>query len=98
MVIKENQEYLEKKRIEILEAIKPICESFEIKDYDYLVNHEKGIERLVINGTQIGCRFNSLSAVIDELIGYIFVQRWTRNRSLGAFQKQTLNVIRRYWI
>lgn len=91
-----NQEYLEQKRIEILEKIKPICEAFKITDYDYHV--EKGIERLRIYETYIGCSLNSIDAVIDELVGYIFVKRWTRNRHLGAFQTQILNVIKRYWI
>ena len=86
------------KRQQMLEAIKPICEAFNIKDYDYLIDVEKGIERLVVNGTKIGCSCNSVMATIDELVGYIFVQRWTRNRSLGAFQTQTLNVVKRYWI
>ena len=86
------------KRQQVLEAIKPICEVFKIEEYDYWIDEERGIERLVVQGTEIGCSCNSISAVIDELIGYIFVQRWTRNRSLGAFQTQTLNVIKRYWI
>lgn len=86
------------KRQQMLEAIKPICEVFNIKDYDYLIDVEKGIETLVVNGTKIGCSCNSVMATIDELVGYIFVRRWTRNRSLGAFQTQTLNVIKRYWI
>lgn len=90
------QEYLEEKRIEVLEKIKPICEAFKITDYDYHV--EKGIERLRINETYIGCSCNSIDAVIDELIAYIFVKRFCRNRSLGAFEKQTLNVIKRYWL
>ena len=86
------------KRQQVLEAIKPICEVFKIEEYDYWIDEERGIERLVVQGTEIGCSCNSISAVIDELIGYIFVKRWTRNRSLGAFQTQTLNVIKRYWI
>ena len=86
------------KRQQILEAIKPICDAFGIKEYDYLIDEKNGIERLIVNGVKIGCSCNSVTATIDELVGYIFVQRWTRNRSLGAFQTQTLNVIKRYWI
>lgn len=86
------------KREQVLEAIKPICEVFKIEEYDYWIDEERGIERLVVQGTEIGCSCNSISAVIDELIGYIFVRRWTRNRSLGAFQPQVLKVIKRYWI
>ena len=38
--------YHKQKREKILEVIKPICELFEIKDYDYILNNEK--ERLVV--------------------------------------------------
>ena len=86
------------KRQQVLEAIKPICDAFGIKEYDYLIDEKNGIESLIVNGVKIGCSCNSVMATIDELVGYIFVQRWTRNRSLGAFQTQTLNVIKRYWI
>lgn len=86
------------KREQVLEAIKPICEAFGIEDYDYIVEKNEIIERLVINGQQIGCSCNSVSAVIDELIGYIFVKRWNKNRTLGPFSTQVLNVIKRYWI
>ena len=80
----------------MLTTITPICNAFGIKDFDYIITEEK--ERLIINHTEIGCSGNSVSAVVDELIGYIFVVRWCRNRSLGAFEKQTLNVIQRHWI
>ena len=86
------------KREQVLNAIKPICEAFKIDDYDYVIDYEKGIERLRIYDTEIGRSCNSVSAIIDELVGYIFVNRWTRNRHLGAFQTQVLNVIKRYWI
>lgn len=36
------------KKERVLEVIKPICEVFEIKDYDYIMNDEK--ERLVVEG------------------------------------------------
>ena len=86
------------KRLEILEAIKPICDAFGITDYDYEVDIEKGIERLRINSTSIGCSCNSALATINELIGYIFITRWCRYRDLGTFATQTKNVIRRYWL
>lgn len=90
-------EYLENKRLEVLEAIKPICEAFNISNYDYLVKSSGQRETLKIEDTYIGCSSNSVSAVIDELVGYIFICRW-RGRSLGAFGTQTKNVIRLYWI
>jgi hypothetical protein len=86
------------KRTEILEAIKPICEAFGITEYDYVINYKRGIERLIVNGIEIGCSCNSVSAVIDELIGYIFIKIYCRNRSLGAFETQVKNQIKRYWI
>ena len=90
--------YLEQKRKEVLEEIKPICEAFKIKDYGYIVKESGQRETLRIYNTYIGCSCNSISAVIDELIGWIFVKIYCKNRSIGAFEKQTLNVIRKYWI
>ena len=90
-------EQLEAKRIEVLEAIKPICEAFKINDYDYEVKDSGQRETLRIGNTRIGCSRNSISAVIDELVGYIFIMRW-RDRNLGAFSVQTKNVIKRWWI
>lgn len=91
-------EYLIKKRIEVLDAIKPICEAFNITDYDYEINTENGTEILRIYDVRIGCSCNSISAVKDELIGFIFLRTWCRDRSLGAFSTQCKNVIKRYWI
>lgn len=85
------------KREKILIEIKPICDCFGIADYDYIIN-ESGNEMLKLNETYIGCDGNSVSAVIDELIGYIFIMKYCRNRSLGAFDKQTKNYIKRYWL
>lgn len=92
----DNTERYESKKAEVMQAITPICNVFGIKEFDYIINDKQ--ERLVLNNTQIGCRSNSISAVVDELIGYIFVTRWCRNRFLGAFKTQTLNRIREYWI
>lgn len=90
--------YLAQKRVEVLEHIKPICDGFGINDYDYEVDLEKGHEYLRVNNTKIGCSCNSLLSVRDELIGYIFINTWCRDRHLGAFSTQTKNVIKRYWI
>lgn len=88
---------IKSKRERILTTIKPICEVFGIADYDYIIT-ESEKERLKLNDTYIGCDGNSVSAVIDELIGYIFIKKYCRNRSLGAFDKQTQNYIKRYWL
>lgn len=91
------EERLIKKRLDVLAEIKPICEVFGIGDYDYLII-DGFSERLRIYDTQIGCTSNSISAVVDELIGYIFITKWCSNRSLGAFSKQAQNAIKRHWI
>jgi hypothetical protein len=86
----------EAKRSEVMQAITPICNVFGIKDFDYMFDEKQ--ERLRLNNTLINCGLNSVSAVVDELVGYIFVTRWCRNRYLGAFKTQTLNRIREYWV
>lgn len=90
--------HLNDKRIEVLKTIAPICEAFNIKDYDYIVKESGQRETLRIGDVKIGCTFNSISAVVDELIGYIFITRWCKNRWLGSFSTQTKNIIRQYWI
>jgi len=91
-------EYLEKKRMEVLEAIKPICEVHNIKEYDYVVKETGQSETLILNGVKIGCSSNSISAIIDEVIGYLFIERWCHHRYLGTFSTQSQNVIKRYWL
>jgi len=93
-----DMEYLERKRIEVLKEIKPICEAFNIKDYDYIISPTGQTEILRVYDTKIGCSMNSILAVRNELIGLIFIKEWCRYRSLGAFSTQTKNVITRYWL
>ena len=96
-----SDDYLESlkiKRLKVLEGIKPICEAFNITDYDYIVKKDLQTETLRINNTYIGCSLNSISAVKDELIGWIIINIYSKNRGLGAFQKQTENHIKRYWL
>lgn len=96
---KEDFDYLKEKRLKVLEEIKPICEAFNISDYDYIVRDDyQQTETLRLNNTYIGCSYNSISAVVDELIGYIIIKRYCRNRSLGTFGTQTKNFIKRYWL
>ena len=87
-------EYLKKKRIEVLEAIDPICKAFNISDYDYEV-YEDGNEILRIYKTRIGCCSNSVFAVKQELVGYLFVCYW-KGRYL-PFRTQCFNRIKEYW-
>ena len=91
-------EYLQQKRIEVLETIKPICKAFKIKDYDYIVQEAGQTETLRIYDTKIGCSFNSIEAIIEELIGWIFVKIYCKERYIGAFRTQTLNAIKRHWL
>lgn len=94
----DNLEYLQNKRKTVLENIKPICDAFGILSYDYIVSDEGQSEILQIYDTKICCSENSISAVIDELIGWIFVKIYCKNRYIGAFKIQTLNQIKKYWI
>lgn len=93
-----DMKYLEEKRLKVLEEIKPICEAFAITDYDYEINAKGQREVLRIYNTRIGCSCNSISAIEEELIGWIFVNTFVKNRGLGAFKYQTLSYIKRYWI
>lgn len=90
-------ERLKEKRLEILEAIKPICEAYGIDDYDYEIDSYGQREVLRIGDTHIGCSGNSIHAVKQELTGYIFISMW-KDRNLGAFSLQVKKMIKRYWI
>lgn len=89
--------HLKEKRIEVLKEIKPICEAFGITDYDYIVSDKGQTETLRIESTKIGCSCNSIYAVKQELVGYIFVC-YFKDRSLGCFKTQVFNQIKEYWL
>lgn len=86
---------LTEKRIEVIEKIKPICSAFEINDYDYIIDGNR--EYLKLDDTLICCDWNSISAIIDELIGYLFVKRFCKSRSIGAFRTQAINAVTVHW-
>lgn len=92
--IEDKATYYKHKRETVLETIKPICDAFEITDYDYICNGSQ--ERLIIEGTQIGCTCNSIGATVRELITYLFVV-YASDR-VYSFKTQTLNQLKRYWI
>lgn len=93
------REDLQAKRRDVLEAISPICNAFKIDDFDYIISETgKQDETLRIYDTYIGCSCNSIEAIINELIGWLFVTRFCKYRSIGAFRKQTLNAIKTYWL
>ena len=87
-----------KKRDDVIKELKPYCKLFKIKEYDYIIDEERGRELLRLNDTLIGCTGNSMLAIINELIAYVFVTKYCADRNIGHFQKQTLNVIKQYWV
>ena len=81
------------KRWEVKEALEPIALPMGIKiDYD-IIGHS---EYLICNGQRICTSDTSLYGIRQEFFGYVFLREW-RERSLGAFDKQTRNHIKRYW-
>lgn len=88
------EEYLNEKQIEVLKEIKPICEAFGIKNYDYIINAELYSEILKLDNTYIGCRGNSIDAIINEVLSYIIIKR---KINLGTFENQTIKYLKRYW-
>ena len=64
-------DYYEKKRETVLETIKPICEAFEITDYDYEVKEGGRLEILWVEGTGIDCTRNSIAATVRSLVHHI---------------------------
>lgn len=89
-----NLKYLENKRKEVLKTIKPVCKAFKI-DFDYIINKKTLAETLVLNGQKIGCSCNSISAILEEVIGYIFVKQYDR---WWYHKPQTMKAIKKYWI
>lgn len=83
------------KRKAILNTIKPICKVFGITDYDYILTKEN--EKLCVEGQEIGTKGDSISAVVHELINYIWCNTFASNRWLGVFEKQTMSRIKAYW-
>lgn len=90
-------EELNIKKTEVIKAIKPICKAFNL-EYDYIVKETGQTEILVLNGQKIGCSYNSIEAIINEIIGYLFIKIYYRNNWIGNFRIQTLNVIKQYWL
>lgn len=81
---------------EIKRAIKPLCKALKI-NYDYFKFIE-GPELLILNDERIECTGDTVEQIRNKVIAYIFVKYYCKNNSIGAFQKQTLNVIKKDWI
>ena len=86
------KEYLESKRLKVLERIKPMCEAFGISNYDYVIT-EGCNEHLELEGITIDCTSNSIEITVQELVGFIFIHYWDRSLDESAMRK-----IKRYWI
>ena len=92
------KEYLIKKREEVIETLTPYCKIHKIKKLDYIVDLDRGSEYLRLDDTLIGCTANSIHAIINELIAYVFVTQYCPEHYIGHFEKQTLNVVKSYWV
>ncbi len=95
-------EYNRQKRQKVLDMIKPLCELFHIKEYDYEIieTTDDGFgtrEFLWLDGQKIGCCGNSEESSFYEAVGYVIIERYCKWRSLGAFDKQTKKYIKKYW-
>lgn len=84
------------KRTEVIKEIKPICEAFNI-EYDYIVKETGQTETLVLDGQKIGCSMNSIYAIKNEIIGYIFAKIYCKDK-WWHFKPHTLKYIKQYWI
>lgn len=84
---------VENKKTIVLNELEPIAKALNIK-IDYVV--EENREYLLCNGQAICCNATSISGIRQEFFGYVFLREW-RERSLGAFDKQTRNHIKQYW-
>lgn len=106
MTREQAERYYENKRQEVLKEIEPLLNGFmgiKKENYDYVIEFSNdkskyASEYLQINDVKIGCHSNSVGAVVEEAFGYCIVEYYSRQRYMGAFQKQTLNVIKQYWI
>lgn len=103
MEYRDRHEYNKQKRQNVLDRIKPLCELFHIKEYDYIIEEESETgyfpdEYLVLDGQKIGCCGNSVESSFCEVFGYLIINRYCKWRSLGAFDTQTKNYIKRYWL
>ena len=91
-------EHLKKKRVKVLVTIKPVLETFEINDFDYTFDKDTHQETLIIEKTKIGCTLNSIEAIMQEVLGYLFVKKWIPRRSLGSHEDRCIEAITHYWI
>lgn len=85
---------LKELRQKVVEKIKPICSAFEIYDYDFLVGY--GNQCLKLNNVKINCTYNSEEAILNELIGYLFVTKYAEMNYIGN-SEEVLETIKCKW-
>lgn len=85
---------LKQVRDEVLKTIKPICKVFGICDYDYIVGYAH--EFLRIGNVKINCTFNSSDAILNELIGYLFVKYYASMNYTGN-SDEVIEIIKSKW-
>ena len=94
-----DKEYYSEFRLEVLKSLTPKLNAWGITDFDFIVDFDENghlkHEYLRIHKDIVGCMFDSLHAIEEEAIGWLFLYIW--ERSLGAFEIQTTNVIKRFW-
>lgn len=92
-------DYYEKKRETVLETIKPICEAFEISEYDYTIDVSRPCvtENLIVEGHVISCSFNSVGETVRELVIYIFVNCHGTEKLRGSLQIDAIRDLTRCW-
>lgn len=102
--MKKSTEYFETKRKQVLEHLKPLLEDFiglEPTDYEYITNgigedYAVKEELLRIKDVKINCKWNSIDAVLQEALGWVIVNYFTKG--LGAFENQAMVEIKRTWL
>ncbi len=92
--------YLKEKRMRVLATIKPILKPYGITRVDYVIDDKTYQETLVIENTRIGCTCNSMEAILQEVIGYLFIKTWVPLRCTvnNPHIDCCLEIITRYWI
>ena len=93
-------QYLEKKRMKVLNTIIPVLKPFGITKVDYVIDEKTYQETLVIDDIKIGCTCNSIEAILQEVVGYLFIKTWVPPRILVSdpYVDHCVEVITHYWI
>lgn len=79
----------------VLEFIKPICEAFEITDYDYVYSIARKVRALRLNDTYILLDIGGFNNIVDKILEYIIVERDVR---LTYYYKSMINGLKSYWL